>query len=83
MRWNREPVAPTLCLWRVCCHYHVELASRLINTDWGFLAVYKTVAGAKLTKRCAEDRAIHVAKAVGISRATLKIADVLAVDPER
>jgi hypothetical protein len=47
------------------------------------LAVYKTVAGARLTKRRVEDRATHVAKAAGISRATLKIADDLAVDPER
>jgi hypothetical protein len=61
----------------------VRLASHLIYPDRRFLAVYKTVAGARLTKRRVEDRATHVAKAAGISRATLKIADVLAVDPER
>jgi hypothetical protein len=57
--------------------------------------MYKTVAGARLTRRRVEDRATNVARtaakrvatrvanAAGISPATLKIAGVLAVDPER
>jgi len=46
----------------------------------GFLAVYKTVADAPLTRRRAEDRATRNRLFLD---ATLKIADVPAVDPER